>query len=151
MTPLQIILVIYGLIGLALLWLGIFHLTAYLSGWKLLALEFQETNPFIGTEVLLWHARMRSLAKYDLVIYMGADAQGLHLRVNLLFRIAHPPLLIPWSEVSIGPESRGLFFIPVTVLLLGRESQIPLKIWGWKARNLLQASPIAEKTPLAIN
>ncbi len=140
MSALQIILIIYGIIGFVLLWILSGHGVAYMSGWKRLAGKFQAPHPYSGTKIFIWHAVMNALSRYDNVLYIGVDAEGLHLRTSILLRIGHRPLLIPWNEISIEPESRVLFFIPVTVLLLGREAQIPCRIWGWKARDLLETS-----------
>jgi hypothetical protein len=96
MTWLQVLtLVIVCIVGLALLCVSISKVVAYLSGWHLLAKQFQATDPFRGRQIRLWHASMRFFTRYDNVIYMGTNPSGLHLRMNLLFRIGHPSLLIP--------------------------------------------------------
>jgi hypothetical protein len=131
MTYLQVLtLVIVCIVGFALLWVSISKIVAYLSGWHLLAKRFQATDPFSGRQIRLWHASMRFFTRYDNVIYMGTNPSGLHLRMNLLFRIGHPLLLIPWSEIDIGEESRSLFFIPVIRIHLGRNTRVPFRIYG---------------------
>jgi hypothetical protein len=149
MTPLEIaMLVPCCIIGFALVWFAILTLIAYLSGWHLLATRFRATAPFIGPEIRIWHVSMLFRTEYDNVIYLGADPNGLHLRMNVLFSIGHPPLFIPWDEIIIGAESRYLFFIPVTKLELGREAKIPFRIWGRKAQQLLA---LAGVRPMALS
>jgi hypothetical protein len=55
---------------------------------------------------------------------IGSDPPGLHLAVLFIFRPGHPPLFIPWSEVSVrrdrGPSRRGV------ALSFSRDPGIPL-------------------------
>ena len=93
---------------------------------------------------------MRFFTRYDNVIYMGTNPSGLHLRMNLLFRIGHPPLLVPWSEIDIGEESRFLFFIPVIRIQLGRNARVPFRIYGRSALVFLLAGEQARPTERAV-
>jgi len=40
------------------------------------------------------------------MVNIGADASGLFLSVFPLFRAGHPPLVIPWSDISFSRERR---------------------------------------------
>lgn len=62
---------------------------------------------------------------------MGADTSGLYLDVMPLFRIGHPALFIPWSDITI--EDRPAFFFPVVALQFlqvpGVTLSLPKKLW----------------------
>jgi hypothetical protein len=57
----------------------------------------------------------------------GSDETGLYLSVFPIFRPGHPPLLIPWSEITVVSGEKGLIS-KTRELLLGREQSIPLAI-----------------------
>jgi len=43
---------------------------------------------------------MRWGVNYNGLLALGADSQGMHVSVFFLFRVGHPPLFIPWSDIS---------------------------------------------------
>ena len=46
------------------------------------------------------------LARYNGVLTVGVNPAGLYLAVMPLFRPGHPPLFIPWPDVTVGSEQR---------------------------------------------
>jgi hypothetical protein len=48
------------------------------------------------------HAAPWRHARYRSCMTLGANARGLYLAVLPLFRIGHPPLFIPWTDVSVA-------------------------------------------------
>ena len=70
---------------------------------------------------------MRWLTGYGNCLTVGANSYGLYLRILFLFRFMHPPLFIPWSEVSIKTR-RNLILGEQVTLTLGHERAIPLTI-----------------------
>ena len=40
-------------------------------------------------------------ARYGSALNLGVSNEGLHLSVPLLFRIGHPPVVVPWSDISV--------------------------------------------------
>ena len=57
----------------------------------------------------------------------GLHLSGLHLSLFFPFRVAHPPLFVPWSDISVAGRW-DILFIGHVKLLLGREEQIPFVI-----------------------
>ena len=112
-----------------LLWLAITALISYTGGWRTLSKTFRARGPFKGPT---WHfqsGRMRGLSGYNNCLTVGASSDGFYLGVMFFLRFMHPPLFIPWSEVSIRTKRIWIFGERVT-LTLGRESAIPLTIRG---------------------
>ena len=70
---------------------------------------------------------MRWGANYNNCLTIGADPGGLYLSLLVFFRIGHPPLFIPWTEISLGGR-RKIMFIECVEFKLGREEQIPFLI-----------------------
>jgi hypothetical protein len=122
-----------------LFWCAISFFIAAMSGWITLAKKFPLTSPFTGVTWGFQSARMRWTSRYGSCLNVGADSVGLKLSMMFLFRPGHPPLFIPWNEISVEKRSKILFFRQVK-LLLGRAEQIPLLISGRLADRLEAAA-----------
>jgi hypothetical protein len=116
-----------------------FYILALMSGWNRLSKQFRHEGAFYGETWPFQSARMRTLIRFRCALTMGGDESGLYMAVFPLFRMFHPPLLIPWSEVSIIPGERGLIF-KQRLLLLGRQEAISLSISSSLAENLKGAA-----------
>jgi hypothetical protein len=116
-----------------------FYILALMSGWNRLSKRFRHRGNFDGETWPFRSARMRTLIRFGCALTMGADESGLYMAVFPLFRMCHPPLLIPWSEVSIVRSERGLIF-KKRLLLLGRKEAISLSISSSLAENLKEAA-----------
>jgi hypothetical protein len=97
------------------------------SGWASLAERFTLTGKFHGTTWQFQSGHMRF--SYLNLLTVGADAKGLYLAITIsIFSPAHPPLLIPWYEISVT-RTDFLFFRRIK-LELGRNQSVPLRISG---------------------
>jgi len=121
---------------------AVMFLVARLTGWATLAQRFRLTSTFTGPTWAFQSARMRWSTHYGSCLNVGADATGLTLSVFFLFRPGHPPLFVPWSEISVV-ERRKILFIKQVKLLLGREEQIPFVISGGLADRIQAAAGTA--------
>jgi hypothetical protein len=94
---------IFLFVGIAYICLSLFtwSLGAQLSGWAELAKYYRSDAPFEGERWTFCSCRMRWLTHYGGCVTVGANEYGLYLALFSLFRIWHPPLLIPWHEVSL--------------------------------------------------
>lgn len=119
--------IIIFLIFFAAVWCVTALLTGKMSGWAILGRRFITTFPFPG-QVWRWKsARMRWGANYNNSLTIGADPTGLYLSMLFFFRIGHPPLFVPWPEISFRSR-RTILFFKFVELSLGREEQIPFLI-----------------------
>jgi hypothetical protein len=82
---------------------------------------------------------MRFYVHFGNCLTVGADESGLYLAVFPIFRIAHPPLLVPWPEVAVISGKSGLIF-KKRELRLGRQESIPLRISASLAESLREAA-----------
>ncbi len=81
---------------------------------------------------------MRWLIGYNHCLTIGADPRGLYLSIFFPFRIAHPPLFIPWQDISL--VSKTFLWVKYVELRLGRENAIPLRISDRLAQKLKSAA-----------
>jgi hypothetical protein len=84
-------------------WMVVNLVVGLISGWSELARNYRATQGFVGRSWRFQSARFRWLTGYNNVLTVGANPQGLYLAVFPLFRIGHPPLFIPWQDVSVRP------------------------------------------------
>ena len=108
-----------------ILWTLVPIVISYLSGWASLAGQFRFHDTFSGSRWSWQSAQMRFMMNYNRCLTIGATEQGLYLAMNPLFRLGHPALFIPWSEVSVTTQKR--LFFPGTRFQLGREN--PVSLW----------------------
>ncbi len=112
-----------------LLWLAVSAIISYIGGWRTLSKSFRAREPFVDKKRHFQSGQFRWLAGYHNCLTLGADPNGLYLGILFLFRFMHPPLFIPWSEVSVQTKRSWILGERVT-FTLGREVAIPLTIRG---------------------
>lgn len=108
----------------ALIWFVGSTLSAVGSGWHRLQHRFRAGAPFAGEERSFQTGVMRWKSRYNHCLALGANQDGLSIRAMWLARLEHPPLFVPWDEVSVTDQSRA--FRDGTLFTLGRKEQVPL-------------------------
>jgi len=121
-----------------ILWTLVPIVISYASGWASLAGKFRFHDNFGGPRWSWQSAQMRFMMNYNRCLTVGASTQGLYLAMNPLFRLGHPALFIPWSEVSVTTQK--LLFFPGTRFQLGRENPVPLWVRKTLAERLKTAA-----------
>ncbi|QNH61049.1 hypothetical protein [Hymenobacter sediminicola] len=91
--------------GFVLFWCLVVKLIA-LMGWQRLANYFRAAVPLPGSMFTLAQASVGGMS-YRNALEAAVMEQGLALQTGFLFKIGHPPLLIPWS--AIGPFKAKTF------------------------------------------
>jgi hypothetical protein len=99
-------------------WIAISILVSNLSGWARLARHYRTDAAFEGVRFHFQSARLRLGKNYGGCLTMGVNRRGLYLAVWLLFRIGHPPLFIPWCDVTM--TERKKFFVQQVVFRCAR-------------------------------
>lgn len=118
-------------------WCAICFVLSLIGGWHSLAQHYRLNGAFAGKR---WHLRSGSLrlVNYGNCLTLGADSTGLFMSILFPFRIGHPPLHIPWSEVSA--ESYRLFFFPRVKFHFKQEPTVSFKLSKGLASELASAS-----------
>jgi hypothetical protein len=102
MTVLTLLLCVVFPLYFVLLWMFISWLISVFGGWGRLAPFYRVATPpfgrgFIGQTGFVGRSRYRN----SLDIHVAPE--GLYLAVAPIFRMGHPPLLIPWR--ALGPTT----------------------------------------------
>lgn len=118
------------------MWLGVTIILSYTSGWASLAKIYRASKSFHGARWTPIHAQLGEaglLGSFGNSLNIGANAEGLHLSVFILFRVNCPALFIPWEDVSVeskkilGFRYKEFRFQKVIVVL----SLILVAGWKW--------------------
>lgn len=121
------------------LWVLVGYIVSRMSGWHRLAQRFQTDAKFPGTLSRWFYATMERGVSYNNALRIGADSNGLYLASQILFRVWHPSLFVPWVEVRVEPSRWRDFYLRVT-LVLGEKDQVPFRISRRMARKLRSAA-----------
>jgi len=83
------------------LWLLLNLLVSRLTGWGRIAAHYRNTG---GITCKVW--RFQTITTrwgmgYKKSTNVGADSRGLYLFLGVLFRFGHPPIFVPWSDVTV--------------------------------------------------
>jgi hypothetical protein len=116
----------YLVIIIIFCWIALSILIAKLSGWARLTRHYRADAPFDGARFHFQSAGMRFGMNYGGCLTVGVNRMGLYLAVWFLFRIGHPPLLIPWRDITM--TERKKFFIQQVVFQFARCPTIPFII-----------------------
>jgi len=100
-------LLVIFLITFTVVGCGLLFAFSVFGGWGDLARRFPAAGKPPGQYYRFRSARVGGIG-YMNVLTVGVCDEGLYLGVLFLFRLAHPPLLIPWSEVTEVRVDRSL-------------------------------------------
>jgi hypothetical protein len=89
-------------------WFVICHGLARFGGWSALASAYPHLGAFDGYRLYMQTLLFAHGIRYGNTLVIGANHQGLYLAALFVMRPGHPPLLIPWEEISLQGRT-GLF------------------------------------------
>ncbi len=97
--------------GWGLVCIGLGHF----GGWRALARHYPASTEFLGRRFRFRSAQFGGWVGYNASLTAGADPFGLFLAVWPIFRVWHPPLFVPWSDITVSLEqSRWLTVVLLT-------------------------------------
>jgi hypothetical protein len=109
---------------------------AWWSGWRKLAARFRHEQN-VGHQIGRWQsAKMRWGSHYNNALKIAADETGLYLSTIAIVP-QHPPMLIPWNEITFVRRESFLIWKFVS-LSLGTFEQIPFTISEPLAEQILK-------------
>lgn len=89
------------------IWCAVVFMLAVIGGWSRLAQYYQASSKFEGKTWGFRSGRM-GITNYSGCLTIGVNDYGLYLAVFPLFRVGHPPLFIPWYDITTS-KSRKFF------------------------------------------
>ncbi|MCB1210802.1 MAG: hypothetical protein KDK97_15880 [Verrucomicrobiales bacterium] len=113
-----------------LFWCGVVFLLSVLGGWGRLAKLYAAGDRAVSGELHSGVTGKVGGISYRNVLTLHVGHQGFFIEVMPLFRIGHPRLYIPWSEVS---------------------ARTPVQVLWWKAEKLTLGRPAVGSITLPEN
>jgi hypothetical protein len=113
-------------------------LISKVAGWASLAERYRCEEAFAGPRWNFQCGQFRWLTAYNNCLTVGADQRGLFLWVFWPLRLGHPPLFIPWRDISVSRKK--ILWMNQVRFLFGREPAIPLTISDRLAEKLKSAA-----------
>jgi len=107
-------------------WACISYVIAHIGGWFKLARFYRLSGAFLGERWRFQSAQLRWKIGYNNCLTVGASPEGLSLSVMFILRFGHPPLFVPWGDISVN-VIKG-FFYPVLEFRFQQVPTIPLRV-----------------------
>jgi len=111
-----------AIVGWSLICLGI----AAIGGWMQLARVYPARGDGLGRRWWMQSARLRFGLAYNNCLVVDADPSGLRIAILLPFRVGHPPIFLPWSELCVSRRRQWL--VRVVRLEPARLPAVPITI-----------------------
>jgi len=103
-------------------WIVTGMLVSRMTGWHRLAERFALQGDFPAECWRFKSATARYGSQYNNCLTIAANPMGLYMAMLPGFRMGHPPLFIPWSEIAIARTK--ILFWNVVQFRIGRESPV---------------------------
>ncbi len=102
-------------------WCFVVWLVGKISGWQELAEKYpggsQLDDPMVRWK--WWQSvSMRAHCNYNNCLILGISPKGLALRMPFVFRVGHPPILLPWQAIE-SAEAGQTWWIKTLRLQVG--------------------------------
>jgi hypothetical protein len=116
--------VLFVLLDVVFLYFIVSFVVSWWSGWATLSRQFRLRTKFNDSRWRGQSGQMRWLCGYRGCLTIGGNSEGLYLATLSFFPLFHPPLFVPWNEVSVAKKK--LLFITGVRFELGKETHVPL-------------------------
>ena len=128
----------YLAIFLIALWIVVNFVISRLTGWARMAAHYPDMGGFTGKVWRFQTVTTRRGMGYKGNVNVGADSRGLYLSMFVLFRFGHPPLFVPWNDITI--TEKQVFKLKVLELRFRKTEDLPVRIPGKLGYRLAEAA-----------
>jgi len=120
-------------------WVAICFFVSHIGGWPKLNRCYPAQEQPGNATFYTVSAGLRWGASYRSCLIVGSTFQGIYVRLMFIFRPFHPPLFIPWSDITTSEEKQ--FFIPVIRFRFTKTPDVPMVILKGSALKILSHRP----------
>jgi hypothetical protein len=103
-----------------ILFVGLFILVLFLlskKGWSDLENAYRFSDTFHGKRAGIISAGINGV-NYKNCLILKYNDQGFYLKPIFIFRLFHPPVMIPWKDI-ISVQDKKVLFVRVKELVIG--------------------------------
>ncbi len=120
------------------LWILINFLISRFTGWARMAGHYPDMGGFSGKKWRFQTVTTRMGMGYKGSANVGADARGLYLSIFFIFRFGHPPLFVPWRDITI--TEKKLYKMKVLEFRFRKTGDLPVRITAKLGDRLAEAA-----------
>ena|ERR1700690_1947244 len=120
------------------MWTFICLFLSLLGGWRELGQVYHADGKIEGDKWSWQSGSTRFGVNYNHCLNIRANRKGIYIAISLPFRLGHPPLFIPWSDITIK-QQKVLCFKRIC-FTFAKVPNVPFKI----------SERLAEKISLAV-
>jgi hypothetical protein len=120
------------------IWIFVCLLLSMVGGWQALGKAYRAEEKIEGTRWSWQSGSTRLGFAYRNCLNITANRKGIYIAVLWMFRLGHPPLFIPWSDITVTDQT--FLFFRMTSFRFSKVPDVPFMI---RAR-------LAEKIRLAV-
>lgn len=119
------------------MWSGVCYLIGAIGGWQSLARKYETAKDTPLDQKFTSEYGKFGVSNYKYTLTVGFSKSGLFFANNPLFRIGHPPMLIPWSAVRIISDDGYMLHIKAdeTNIWLRKKLLVNFETYLQRARN----------------
>jgi hypothetical protein len=128
----------YFAIFFLVLWVLLNFFISRLTGWASMAAHYHNVGGFTGKVWRFQTITTRWGMGYKGSTNVGADSKGLYLSLFFLFRFGHPPLFVPWRDVTI--TEKQVFRSKVLELRFRKTEDLAVRIFAVLGDRLAEAA-----------
>jgi len=129
---------LYFAIFFVILWILLNFIISRLTGWARMAAHYHKAGGFTGKVWRFQTITTRRGMGYRGSTNVGADSRGLHLSLFFLFRFGHPPLFVPWRDITI--TEKQIFRSKALELRFRKTGDLPVRIFAELGARLAEAA-----------
>jgi hypothetical protein len=122
------------------LWSGIVMLMSLLGGWRRLAGRYRAVERPSGSRSIPFVTGMVGISRYKRLLSITSNERGMFVEIRWIFRIGHPTLFIPWSDIH-NARKINLFYWEFIAFDIGNR----------KIASMRLPSQVFDGTPVFIN
>lgn len=124
-------------------WVAHNMLVSWAGGWGRLSAAYEASGPPARTTWPGCSAWLGGRANYKGVLEIGVSDRGLHLTAAKVYRFGHPPLLVPWGDLEVGPDASDHWgdYTPFAIPAL---DGLTLKVYSTMRQDLRAAKEAAD-------
>jgi len=128
----------YFAIFFLVFWLLLNFIVSRLTGWARIASHYRNAG---GITCKVW--RFQTIATrwgmgYKGGTNVGADSRGLYISFGFLFRFGHPPLFVPWGDITI--TEKQISRSRMLELRFRKTEDLPVRIYADLGDRLAEAA-----------
>jgi len=108
---------------------GLFVVVIYVlskKGWADLVSSYRRDHTFVGKRIGIISAGINGLS-YSNCLLLKYNEEGIYIRPILIFRLFHPPVMIPWTETT-ATRDKKILGTPLKELVIGDPAVVIMQL-----------------------